>query len=158
MAQMVITVIGDDRAGLVDALSEVVARHGGNWDRSQMAELAGKFAGIVLATVPDLAVQAVVADLEAVEATGLLDITTEVGDTSTTDDDGRIRLALRLLGQDHVGIVHDISHALAQHGVSIEGLTTEVVPAPMGGSMFRAEAALAAPANVALEDLEAALE
>src|SRR5690606_26345178 len=53
MSTLVLTVIGDDRAGLVNAVAEVVARHGGNWERSQMAELAGKFAGIVLVTVPD---------------------------------------------------------------------------------------------------------
>ena len=50
MATLVLTLIGDDRAGLVNAVAEVVARHGGNWERSQMAELAGKFAGIVLVT------------------------------------------------------------------------------------------------------------
>ena len=38
---IVLTVIGDDRAGLVHALSDVVSRHSGNWERSQMAELAG---------------------------------------------------------------------------------------------------------------------
>ena len=58
MATLVLTLIGDDRAGLVNAVAEVVARHGGNWERSQMAELAGKFAGIVLVTVPDDSVDA----------------------------------------------------------------------------------------------------
>ena len=48
MATLVLTVIGDDRAGLVNALADVVTAHGGNWERSQLAELAGKFAGIVL--------------------------------------------------------------------------------------------------------------
>ena len=37
----------------MNALADVVAEHGGNWERSQMAELAGKFAGIVMVTVPD---------------------------------------------------------------------------------------------------------
>ena len=45
MATLVLTVIGDDRAGLVNALAEAVTAHGGNWERSQLAELAGKFAG-----------------------------------------------------------------------------------------------------------------
>ena len=52
MPRIVLTVIGDDRAGLVHALSDVVSRHSGNWERSQMAELAGKFAGIVVVSVP----------------------------------------------------------------------------------------------------------
>ena len=45
MSILVITVIGTDRAGLVSALAGVVADHEGNWTRSQLAELAGAFAG-----------------------------------------------------------------------------------------------------------------
>ena len=49
---LVLTVIGDEQSGLVDALSGVIADHGGSWDESHMTQLAGKFAGIVLVTVP----------------------------------------------------------------------------------------------------------
>jgi len=49
---LVLTVIGDDRPGLVEALSHVVAEHHGNWSESRMAHLADKFAGIVTVTVP----------------------------------------------------------------------------------------------------------
>ena len=45
MPTFVLTVLGDDRPGLVDSLSGVVAAHHGNWERSQMARLGGKFAG-----------------------------------------------------------------------------------------------------------------
>ncbi len=55
MTPLVLTLIGDDRAGLVSAVAGAVSEHGGNWDRSQMAELAGKFAGIVLVTIPPAA-------------------------------------------------------------------------------------------------------
>ena len=73
MATLVLTLIGDDRAGLVNAVAEVVARHGGNWERSQMAELAGKFAGIVLVTVPDDSVDALVSAVASgFEAAGFL--------------------------------------------------------------------------------------
>ena len=87
MATLVLTVIGDDRSGLVDALSGVIADHGGNWDKSRMARLAGKFAGIVMVAVPDAAADALIADLEPLEAQGLLDITVEravPGDRKTT--------------------------------------------------------------------------
>ena len=53
MATLVLTVIGDDQSGLVDVLSGVVSDHAGNWEKSHMARLAGKFAGIVMVTVPD---------------------------------------------------------------------------------------------------------
>lgn len=51
MAKLVLTAIGDDRAGLVSALSDAVAERGGNWLESQLARLAGKFAGIALVEV-----------------------------------------------------------------------------------------------------------
>ena len=71
MTTLVLTVIGDDRSGLVGALSGVVADHGGNWDRSQMARLGGKFAGIVMVTVPDRSASALLADLEPLSANAL---------------------------------------------------------------------------------------
>ncbi|MEM7014381.1 MAG: ACT domain-containing protein, partial [Verrucomicrobiota bacterium] len=43
----VITVLGEDRPGIVESLAAAVADHGGNWIESRMAHLAGQFAGIV---------------------------------------------------------------------------------------------------------------
>ena len=83
MATLVLTAIGDDRAGLVDALAGAVASHGGNWHKSHMARLAGKFAGIVLVTVPDPRADALVDALDALEAGGLLQITVEQTDEPT---------------------------------------------------------------------------
>ena len=57
MTTLVLTVVGDDRVGLVKALADVVSSNGGNWERSHLAELAGTFAGVVLA---DMGVGAVV--------------------------------------------------------------------------------------------------
>ena len=64
MTTLVLTVIGDDRSGIVNALAEVAAAHDGNWERSQMAELAGAFAGIVVVTLPEQRVADFTAALE----------------------------------------------------------------------------------------------
>ena len=157
MASLVITAIGDDRAGLVDSLSGAIAEHGGNWDRSHMAELSGKFAGIVLVTVPEASLDALTAALEAVEAEGRLTLTVERAEPVPADDSST-RLLVTLIGQDHPGIVHDISHALATRQVSIDELETEVVPAPMGGHLFRAVATIEAPPDESVDELQAALE
>ncbi|HAM44044.1 MAG TPA: amino acid-binding ACT protein, partial [Propionibacteriaceae bacterium] len=63
MPMLILTVVGDDRAGLVAALAEVVSAHGGNWERSELAELAGTFAGIVEVSVPAAAAAALTAAL-----------------------------------------------------------------------------------------------
>jgi glycine cleavage system regulatory protein len=157
MASVVITLIGDDQAGLVDAVAGVVAAHDGNWDRSHLAELAGKFAGIVLVEVPDSSVDPMLWDLDAIEAQGLLAITAERA-VAPSNDAGSSHVTLELMGQDHPGIVHEISRVLARQGVSIDELETTVAPAPHGGNLFIANAVLELPAGRQLDELRDALE
>ena len=71
MATFTLTCVGDDRPGLVSALSAPIGAHGASWERSQMARLAGKFAGVLLLEVPDDEAEALVADLTALEDIGL---------------------------------------------------------------------------------------
>ena len=157
MATLVLTVIGDDRSGLVDALSGVIADHGGNWDKSRMARLAGKFAGVVMVSVPDASADALIADLEPLEAQGLLDITVERAEPGATEDDSTL-YRMEILGLDHPGIIHEVSHALAAQLVSIEELSTEARSAPMAGdTVFEADALLRVPAGISPEELAESL-
>lgn len=157
MATLVLTVIGDDRSGLVDALSGVIADHGGNWDKSRMARLAGKFAGIVMVAVPEAAADALIADLEPLEAQGLLDITVERAVPGDTEDDSTL-YRMEIFGLDHPGIIHEVSHSLAGRQVSIEELSTEARSAPMAGdTVFEAHALLRVPAGVSLQELAESL-
>ena len=50
---LVLTVIGDDKPGIVEQLSDHVLAAGANWEESRMARLAGKFAGILRVSVDD---------------------------------------------------------------------------------------------------------
>ena len=123
MASLVLTVIGDDRPGLVSALSAPIKVHGGSWERSQLSHLAGKFAGIVLVSIPTKSLDALVADLLALGEHGL-HVVVERTDQPTERES--VRFSLELLGADHPGIVAEISAALAANGVSIEELTTDI--------------------------------
>ncbi|MBK8448112.1 MAG: ACT domain-containing protein [Micropruina sp.] len=136
MATLVLTVIGDDRAGLVNALAEAVTAHGGNWERSQLAELAGKFAGIVVVSVPDERADELAAALQPLA--GLLEVAIHPGSPASSARTGS-QVQVDLIGNDHPGIVRDVSAVLARHGVSIERLLTETREAPMaGGLLFEA--------------------
>ena len=44
---LILTIIGEDKPGIVESLAEVIAHHSGNWLESSMSHLAGKFAGIL---------------------------------------------------------------------------------------------------------------
>jgi glycine cleavage system regulatory protein len=157
MATLVLTAVGDDRPGLVNALSDLVADHGGNWERSQMAELAGTFAGIVLVTVPDDRAEELEAALDRLRQDGLLDV--RATRAPATPSPAAVALQLDLVGSDRPGIVREISRALASCGASIDELSTSTRDAPMaGGTLFEAHATLHLPAGVDPDELQAALE
>jgi len=136
MAKLVLTLVGDDRAGLVQALADAVAAHGGNWERSELAELAGAFAGIVLVSVPDDRLDALTAELNRLD--GLLHITPHTGAEAPDAPTGE-QFVFTVLGNDRPGVVREITHALVQQGLSIDRFTSRTLEAPMaGGTLFEA--------------------
>jgi len=159
MATLVLTALGDDQTGLVDALAGAISEHGGNWERSHMAQLAGKFAGIVVASVPDSRIDELVAALAPLEQQGLLDITFEVASSSAPLDRSNTTIfEVELVGQDRLGIIRDLASRLAAIGASIDELTSQTADAPMaGGLLFEARAMIAAPASLTADDIEDAV-
>lgn len=156
MATFILTVLGDDRPGLVSALSAPIKAHGASWERSQMSRLAGKFAGIVVVSVATNRSDALVADLTAVRSQGL-QIVLERTDEPVERES--LRLNLDLLGADRPGIVAEISASLADRDVSIEELSTDVHEAAMsGGMIFEARALLKAPLTTDTDALRSTLE
>lgn len=156
MTDLVLTLIGPDRPGLVESLAKRVAEHEGNWLESRMAHLAGQFAGILRVEVPQEKAAALQAALGELEAEGLR-VVAQGG--AASEAPGRQVMELQLLGQDHPGIVREVSQVLLRHGVNIEELTTDHVSAPMaGGQLFSARARLQVPAETDAERLRADLE
>ena len=156
MATFILTVLGDDRPGLVSALSAPIKAHGASWERSQLSQLAGKFAGIVVVSVASRRLDSLAAELTALDSQGLR-ITLERTDEQAPRDS--LRLNLELLGDDRPGIVAEISASLAALDVSIEELSTDVHEAPMsGGMIFEARAVLDAPLTTNTEELRSMLE
>ena len=156
MADLVLTLIGRDRPGLVEALAERVSAHGGNWLESRMAHLAGHFAGLLHVEVPDERLHALEKALGDLEGFGLR-VMAHGGTAAAAESPRTVRL--EATGQDHPGIVRDISQVLVRHGVNIAELTTDRLSAPMAvGPLFVAKARLEVPANVDTERLRRELE
>lgn len=153
---LVMTVLGNDRPGLVSSLADTVASHGGNWLESRMARLAGQFAGIVrIECTPD-SVDALIRELQTPGSSGLtITAVREQGDEPAT----RRTLVVDVVGNDRPGIVRELSAAVANAGGNIEELTTGLESAPMSGHpMFRAHGVVSIPENTATEVLVAAIE
>lgn len=154
---IVLTVVSDDRPGIVEALSDVLAGHGGNWTESSMLSLAGKFAGILLAEVPPENEHQFVAALAALEADGIK-VLTESSSGARQDEDARY-VSLELVGQDRPGIVHEITEVLARHAVNVQELETTVQSASMSGErLFLAHAKVVIPAGADAGRLQDELE
>lgn len=155
--KLVLTAVGEERPGLVAALADLVAAEGGNWLESQMAILAGMFAGVVLVDAPNE--QAL---REAVSSIDGLAVTVTAADDEASDDVGDESgefLVIHLVGQDHPGIVRDVAAALASWGVTIEELVTITREAPMAdGLLFEADAVVTLPAETSPDDVRAVLE
>jgi glycine cleavage system regulatory protein len=155
MTTLVLTVVGDDRHGLVQAVADIVDAHGGNWENSELAELAGAFAGIVEVSVPAAREVELRAALAALE--GMLSVTVHAS-TAEAPPASR-RLAIHVLGNDRAGIVREVSAAVAGHTLSIERMTTETKDAAMaGGRLFEATIVAAVPASADLDAVRGAIE
>ncbi|HIO76192.1 MAG TPA: glycine cleavage system protein R [Gammaproteobacteria bacterium] len=153
---LVLTVIGDDKPGLVEALSRAIASNSGNWLESSMSQLAGKFAGILRVSVADTEAEKLIAALQNLSPDLKLLIERAAADG---DGDSSLSVALNLVANDRPGIIREISRALAGLSINVENLSTRCVSAPMSGeTLFKAEALLKVPAGFKLERLQLELE
>jgi len=154
---IVLTVITNDRPGIVETLSQTLASHGGNWTESSMLSLAGKFAGILMASAPDDQVDDLIADLKSLSLAGLQIVVERT--TALPRPEGGREFSLELVGQDRPGIVRDITRILAKHHINVEELDTECQDASMSGeSLFIANARLLVPSTTSLNAVQNELE
>lgn len=170
MITYVLTAIGDDRPGLVSALSAVVADHDGNWVDSSLALLGGKFAGIVVVELDESRAPAFVDGLGTLAAQEGLEVNATVAgvaaEAGSRDEAAGAAGAgtgsswrLHLLGQDRRGMVHEVTSALASAGATIDELRTWTRAAPQGGGLlFEAEASLRLASEAEADTVQAVLE
>lgn len=157
MRRYVITLVGEDRSGLVSAVADAVSAHGGNWEGSQLTERAGVFAGVIEISVPEESAVVLLDALLALDET--LTVTALSGADASAGNRTASSLVISLIANDRPGIVRDVSAVLAAHGLSIDDLSTEVRDAAMaGGRIFEASVLAHAAAGTDLsrvkEDLE----
>lgn len=153
----IITFIGDDRPGLVEQLSSVIENNGGNWHESRLSQLGGKFAGLILVSLPADTGPALEADLGVLAASGL-----SVRVTPTSDKKAPVPgrdITLTVLGPDRPGIVREISSALALRQINVLEMDSQVDSAAMSAEMiFRASIKAWTPEKTDLEDLANTLD
>ncbi len=156
-SSLVMTVIGQDRPGLVDLVAAIVAENQGNWLESRMSRLGGQFAGILRVEVPLENKDELISGLNALSSKGLSVVVTP--DLPKQAVRQRRLSVLEIVGQDRPGIIRQISRALAEDGVNVEELQTECASAAMSGEMlFKARARLSVPEQYNTAELRQKLE
>ncbi len=154
---IVFTFIGADRPGLVQTLSDTVARNKGNWLESRMSTLAGQFAGIVEVAVATEQVTKLRDGLAALASEGLTVVL--AGSSAAIDDSATRRLRLSIIGPDRPGIVREVSGALAAHQINVLEMDTSITSAPMSAEpLFEAMAEIRVPKSLNLSDLNGRLD
>ena len=130
MNEIVVTAVGEDRPGIVAALTGALLDIGGNLADVRAALLRGSFATMLAVTVPD-GVGAV--DVER----ALRPVADELGlglhaapAAAVHTGPVRERAVLSVYGADRPGIVHGIAAALAEHGANILDLSARLVGDP----------------------------
>lgn len=154
---LVLTVLGPDRTGIVDSLASAVAAHDGSWQESQMARLAGQFAGLVRITCPSEKSSALVAALEALATSGLqISFAQEPAEEPAVE---RSTHELDVLGNDRPGILSEVSRALRSQNANIIEMETRLESAPESGhGIFHTIATITLESETATDDLARELE
>ena len=149
---LIMTVLGPDRPGIVEALSTLVADAGGNWLESSMSHLGGHFAGIVQVSVPTDHVALFREKVEKMAEEGLA---CTIQDAFETEADPGICFSLEIMGQDRPGIVRAISDLVVQAGGNVEKFVSSVESAAMSGEqLFKAEVIVCFDSETKVDGLE----
>ena len=156
---LVITVLAEDRPGLVNQLSEILRIHQANWMESRMVRLSGKFAGLLQVSVADGRLAALTSALEGLQNSGMQILVEKTQAFEALSDNPLRPLRLEVLGQDRPGIIDDITSKLSALDVNIEEMSSEQRVASMSNEvLFFAELLLQVPATIKAEDVQETLE
>ena len=146
MKSILISVLGDDKPGLLDSLSEIIVSNDGDWVESNMSTVEAKFAGILRVNVPAKNSKKLIKELTS----------SKLGLQIACEETVPVKLSdyksynIELIGQNHVGIINQLSHVLTYDlKANVEGIKTEIIDASMSGEqLFKAQINLHLPTSI----------
>ena len=130
---IVLTLTGHDKVGIVDNVTSLIVKHGGNVESSRMARLGGEFAMLMLISLAENELAGLDKDFAQLRGENYQVLLVPTEDDSTKYK-GWLPYQIEVTGADHEGIIHEISHHLASQGINIESMDTSSTPAPMSGT------------------------
>jgi glycine cleavage system transcriptional repressor len=158
-SNIVLTLTGPDRVGLVEDVTKVLLDLGGNVETSRMARLGGEFAMLMLVSVSPEQAAGLEAALAHLGERGYKLTTGETHLNHAGPEAGWHAYRIEVDGADHEGIAHEIVGGLSRRGIGIESMETSVSPAPISGApLFAMNAVVVVPPDLLEEQWLAALD
>ena len=154
-SNIVLTLTGTDRVGIVEEVTGLLLGLGGNVETSRMARLGGEFAIILLVSMPEEGRGGLDAVVENLKSQGFKVTTCTTGKTYAEAHTGWLSHKIEVRGADHEGIIHEIAASLSRRGISIESMETETSRAPVTGTdLFAMTAHVISPPGLRGKDWE----
>ena len=134
---IVLTLTGADRVGIVEEVTKVVLDLSGNVETSRMARLGGVFAVLMLVSFDGRRAGALESALEDLASRGYTVTASQTQEAVHVQTrPGWRTYRIEIDGADHEGIIHQIASGLSELGISIESMDTSVSPASMSGTLL----------------------
>ena len=156
--KLIITIFAKDRPGIIQAMSDTVLSHQGNWLESSLSRLCGQFTGIAHISIDEHKKTDLVNALKELENDGI-QVTFQNSADFDTEGDEIESIQMLVEANDRPGIVEEITSVLSDVNVNVEHMDTECESASMAGyDLFRAHLSLALPDGFGEAELEEVLE
>jgi len=147
--EIVLTLTGHDRVGIVKEITNIMVKHSGNVETSRMARLGGEFAMLALIALDNNDIPAFEADLQKLRNEGFQFTLLPTQDDHAKKYFGWLPYQIEVLGADHEGIIYEIADHLAKQGINFEDVETTTSPAPMSGTpLFKMQATVLVPPDL----------
>lgn len=150
---LVISAIGQDQPGIVDAIARAILESGNNIVDSRMTVLGGEFAIILLIAGQWNTLTKLEDSLPKLEKQWTLTITTKrTSDKAPAGD--LLPYAVEVVALDHPGIVHHLANFFSTRNINIQDLVTNRYAAAHTGSpMFSVNIVVNIPADCHISSL-----
>lgn len=157
MAHFVVTAVGEDRPGIVAAVTKTFVDLGCNLEDTSAAILRGYFALILIVDAPSSVTAATVEESLSRPAKDLgLAITVSEVDASAPSPVEGERWTISVYGADKPGIVNRFATLLAERKINILDMTTRMTTDP-GEPVYTMVLEVALPPEVIADQLEVEL-
>lgn len=155
MQLLALSTLGDDRPGVIAAVTAVLLRVGCNIEESAMTRLRGEFAMMLVLESP---LDPVELESELSEVAAELGLTVSVRPAAeqVPDDERSSLFAVSVYGADRPGIVHAVTSLLASRQVNVVDVVTHVLD-PGGSPVYVMVLEVSVPGDTDPGELTAAL-